>query len=135
MAAVIAIGIAVMSLRESNALRRIALKEAHLDSAERRLEALRELAVLLHVFDEAAQNQRYKEAINSRETIRVLVKTHRFQAELPSVQPVIDADLNSPLAAINTALQAHAAISDVHKLLDIEAEHVHRLSSSVRSGG
>src|SRR5687768_12983763 len=58
-AATIAIGFAIVTLRESNRLRRRGIRETELDRAERQLEALGNLAVLIHGLDNDIQNHRF----------------------------------------------------------------------------
>jgi hypothetical protein len=133
-AAVVAIFIAVKSLQESNRLRDIAIRETRLDRAERRLEALARLAVLLHVLSERAQNGDYRRAILAREEIRVIAKSHRLEDVQPTLTPVISGplerwDVREAGAMWAAAIRdADAAIPGIHVALDAEAKNVHELS-------
>jgi hypothetical protein len=127
-----AVYLAAKSLRESTAVRKLAMRQATADAAQRRLEALADVAVQLHVFDEATQNNRLRDAIAARETIRVLAKANRLDEEVPSLAKVTNYEVvpsEALLSQFGGQLLGSAAIEQVHEALDDQAELVHKLTA------
>ncbi len=128
-AAAVGIAFAVGSFRESQRLRHTAARERRLDRAERRLEALERIGVLVHEVSDASQNGRWTECWRARREAVVIVRSNKLGDVVPTVLALV-VDTSQDGWRSNLVDIAQAAVSEVDGAIDDEAAIVDELSQS-----